>query len=343
MCTQTKLEQKFASFTELIDRINLKYEDCKSTIGGGPSNISNGEESTYIEKLVDLASNVYNVQKFLRYLENTVLAVKGGQWIIFCWAYADILHKEKGQLNLAKTCPKVKEFFTLCIQHHVESLLQLHEVMVMIDHTETLGPLEGAIVKKGLKNCPLEEIILTTAKTFSRRKNLAISQIGSAACGSGKLRASIFDFYPQLPVHLKYPAWVGDLEPWQMLMCDCLLYPAGLAKLPAKLAEIVEMPKFVDAPDPSTSIWEILKPMCTRVGPPHESVVGITLLWMYVGVLELRKKFGPMVQARRGLDARVAGLFKIAVARDKYENSEYIINLWNAILRPTSWPEHIPY
>lgn len=191
--------------------------------------------------------------------------------------------------------------------------------MVMIDHTETLGPLEGAIVKKGLKNCPLEEIILTTAKTFSRRKNLAISQIGSAACGSGKLRASIFDFYPQLPVHLKYPAWVGDLEPWQMLMCDCLLYPAGLAKLPAKLAEIVEMPKFVDAPDPSTSIWEILKPMCTRVGPPHESVVGITLLWMYVGVLELRKKFGPMVQARRGLDARVAGLFKIAVARDKYE------------------------
>lgn len=73
MCTQTKLEQKFASFTELIDRINLKYEDCKSTIGGGPSNISNGEESTYIEKLVDLASNVYNVQKFLRYLENTVV------------------------------------------------------------------------------------------------------------------------------------------------------------------------------------------------------------------------------------------------------------------------------
>ncbi|XP_035716165.1 uncharacterized protein LOC118439182 [Folsomia candida] len=92
------------------------------------------------------------------------------------------------------------------------------------------------------------------------------------------------------------------------------------------------MPRYADERDPSTVICNLSKRMCARLGPPHEPVVAITLLWMYVGILKRRKKFADRVRAVTGVDARLSGLFKTAVAQDKYENSEHIINVWNAIL-----------
>lgn len=67
-----KPEQNFASFRELINHINLKYEDCKSSVGG---NISKAKESSYIEKLVRLARGESDVHKCLRYLKDKVVSI----------------------------------------------------------------------------------------------------------------------------------------------------------------------------------------------------------------------------------------------------------------------------
>lgn len=224
--------------------------------------------------------------------------------------------------------------------------------MVMIDHAGKLGPLHQTMVKNeakiGSETCSMEEIILNKAKTFSRGGgNLRISAIGSAAYGSSTIRRSISDFYPNLAVPDKN-AGVSDQakqsisnplpktpvsgkkrqlpQSWDMSLCADLRFPSDLTWLPGRIAELVVMPVFADATDPSIPICEKLDTMHERVAPSRESVLAIALLWIYVGVLENRRKKYDPVRVITGVDARLGGLFKIAVARDKYEvNIMYII------------------
>ncbi|OXA54474.1 hypothetical protein Fcan01_11805 [Folsomia candida] len=75
----------------------------------------------------------------------------------------------------------------------------------------------------------------------------------------------------------------------------------------------------------------MLKNMCRKVWPEKHSVVALCLLWVYVGVAEERREFNPVIFVS-AVDTRLAGVFKVAVASEERENSEQIINLWNAIL-----------
>lgn len=68
-----KTEQNFLLFRELVDRINLKYKDCKMLAG---RNVSNDVESSFIEELVRLARGGGDVHKFLIYLEEKVVSGK---------------------------------------------------------------------------------------------------------------------------------------------------------------------------------------------------------------------------------------------------------------------------
>ncbi|XP_035716181.1 uncharacterized protein LOC118439192 [Folsomia candida] len=332
-----KPEQNFASFRELINHINLKYEDCKSSVGG---NISKAKESSYIEKLVRLARGESDVHKCLRYLKDKVPAVQGEQWVVFCWAYADILHKEKGPLPPGERCRKAKEFFTYSIQNHAKSLRELHEIMVLIDHAGKLGPLEKAMVKKeakiGAETCTMEEIILTKANTLSVSGEITkLNLIFPAAYGSGPAKRFVADLYPNLrppnppqpatnelknekrsdpgkvstyPVKVSNspvpPVWGPNhkpLEGWKNSLCDSILHSPNKARIPGKIADWVTRPALSACGDPSLQICEGLDKMCKKIGPQYESVLAIRLLWVYVAVLERRMKDDP-VTAVNGVD-----------------------------------------
>ncbi|XP_035716210.1 uncharacterized protein LOC118439206 [Folsomia candida] len=390
MCTKmVKTEQNFLLFRELVDRINLKYKDCKMLAG---RNVSNDVESSFIEELVRLARGGGDVHKFLIYLEEKVPGVESRAWMVFCWAYADILHKEKDELPSRERYGKLKEFFSSCIQHHAKGLHDLQQIMGMIEHTGKMGPLGKAVVRKGSETSTLEEIIHAKTKTFSRSgKVLPISQIGH---GYNRVKWSISDFYPKLggvldhvkqpisdfypklggvpdhvkqpisdfypklggvPDHVKQP--ISDFYPklggapdhvkqsishvplddgplvvLEISMCDSIRDSSSLIKIPAYIEEMVGMPRFADAKDPSFPICKRLTQMCEKVGPLREPVLAIALLWVYVGVLDKRRRNYDPVKAVTGVDGRLGGLFKISVEKYKYGNSAHVINLWNAIL-----------
>ncbi|OXA39883.1 uncharacterized protein LOC118439472 [Folsomia candida] len=337
-------EQNFANFRELISQINVTYKDCKSSLGRDPSNISKELESTYIAKLVRFARSESDVHKCLRYLEDKVPGAQDGQWIVFSWAYADILHRENGLLPPGERFRKVKEFFTFCIQHHAKNLLELHEIMMMLDHTGKMGPLTEEMVKKeakiGSPTCTMEEIILSQAKTFGvifPELNL----IGPIAYGTAPVKQSISDFYPNLvPVKKANPGRRSifdkkvstPLEELKEVMYLYIHSSTGLELLPSLIKKMVGMPIFsLMGKDPVITICEMLDEMCKRVLPEQHSVVALVLLWVYVGALERRRMFDP-VKSVNLVDTRLEGVFKITVGQDKHENREHIINLWNAIL-----------
>ncbi|XP_035708257.1 uncharacterized protein LOC118435872 isoform X2 [Folsomia candida] len=343
-----KPERNFTAFRELIEEYNVTYKNC---------NIPKGSEFVYIEKLVSLVRRDRDVHKCLRYLEDRVPLVDGDQWVAFCWAYAEVLSKEKNSLFQGERCRKVKELFTFCIENHAKSLLDLHQIMVMIHHSGKLGPVWEEMVKKdvrkiGSERCTMEEIILTKANTFQPEGKILtrVDLIGLTAYGGKPVKRSIFDFYPKLvppkkmdgydPVkpsicdYYKKPVQKNNiaahLDPLQLAMCHKICSPAGLAGLPALIAEMVITPKYSTAKDPSILICGMLNKMCEKVGPRYEHVVALALLWIYVGVLQRDRKLAPET-AFTPVDARLGGLFKTAASQDKYENSEHIINLWNAV------------
>ncbi|OXA42030.1 uncharacterized protein LOC118438831 [Folsomia candida] len=220
-----KPKQNLGEFRDRVDYISLNCKDCKhnKVEGVTPCNICITSESIQIRELVALTTGESHLDKFrcLRYLEDTVgkPAVEGRQWIMLCWAYADILHKEKGPLP-TKICRKMKEFFTFCIQQHAKSLLELHQIMVMIDHTGKFGPLGKEIVNKDWKIssefCTLEKVILSKAKNFPLVEEIkTLNQIGATAYGSEPVKRSpISYFYPNLrPVKLIKPVIVVRTVP----------------------------------------------------------------------------------------------------------------------------------